>query len=149
VTYTREEPRILAGYKKQLEKAGVTDNVRFLGSVSYDVLPNLYRMARVYVEPGQDRSMSLSVKEAMACGTPAVRGSEGYEEITDGVEGYLVAATDIAGFVDRVVLICTDRDLRNRQSKAAVERVRTQFTWAKVAARIGAAVHDITVINRK
>jgi glycosyltransferase involved in cell wall biosynthesis len=136
VTYTRENPAILRSYRRQLEKAGIADSVKFLGTVPYDQLPSLYRAARVYVEPGWDRTMSLSVKEAMACGTPVVRGDAGWEEVEDGTEGYLVAPDDVSAYAERVARLLADDVLRKRMADAAVERVTRQFTWRAVADRI-------------
>lgn len=136
ITETRADAAAVRRYRRFLRAEGVEGHVRFLGRTPFAQLPRLYRTATVYVEPGSDRSMSLSVKEAMACGTPVVRGLEGGEEITDGVEGFLVSAKDVDGFVSRVETICTQRDLRQRMSAAAVDKIARQFTWSAVAGRL-------------
>lgn len=143
VTYTREDAAALARYKAALAEAGVADRVIFLASIPYAMLPKLYRTAAVYVEPGKDRSMSLSVKEAMACGTPVVRGREGHEEVTDGVEGFLVDAGDVETFVNRVERLCRDAALRARMAAAAVNRIGRQFTWSAVADKIAAHAEEL------
>lgn len=136
MTWTREDAGALARYRAFLAQHDCAASVVFLGLVPYHLLPRLYRTARVYVEPGRDRAMSLSVKEAMACGTPAVRGREGYEEVTDGVEGFLVDGDDVAAFTEKVVSLCQDDALRARMSQAGLARIERQFTWKSVAARI-------------
>ena len=136
VTCTREYPRALGRYRQLLETAGISASVRFLGTVPYERLPRLNRAARLYVEPGWDRAMSLSVKEAMACGTPVVRGDAGWEEVSDDVEGYLVRPDDPPAYVDRVVRLLSDNALRARMSRAAASRIVEQSTWDAVADRI-------------
>lgn len=136
VTYTREDPAALRRYRGFLENAGIAGNVEFLGTVPYERLPGLYRAATVYVEPGSERPMSLSVKEAMACSTPVVRGKDGWEEIEDGVQGFLVDPADADAYADRVCELLLDRALRGSMADAAVARIRQKFTWDMVARRI-------------
>lgn len=136
VTYTRENNAVLQRYRRDLENAGIAGNVTFLGTLPYEELPGLYRAAPLYVEPGWDRTMSLSVKEAMACGTPVVRGMAGWEEIDDGVEGFLVAPDDIDSYISRVVQLLGDSALREEMGRSAVQRIANQFTWSAVSGRI-------------
>lgn len=51
---------------------GVDDRVRFLGAVTADALPDLYRAADVFVMPSTGEGFGIAYLEAMACGTPAV-----------------------------------------------------------------------------
>lgn len=145
VTCTRENHTALQRYRSDLNKAGIADKVKFLGTLPCKELPGLNRAASLYVEPGWDRSMSLSVKEAMACGTPVVRGMAGWEEIDDGVEGFLVAPDDIDSYVSQVVKLLTDDALRQDMASAAVQRVVNQFTWTGVGNRIAEHAHGTVV----
>jgi phosphatidylinositol alpha-1,6-mannosyltransferase len=52
--------------------AGIADRVRFLGAVSRDDLPDLYRAADVFVMPSTGEGFGIAFLEAMACGTLAV-----------------------------------------------------------------------------
>jgi glycosyltransferase involved in cell wall biosynthesis len=71
---------LLAGgrdrYRRIAEQAivanGLADHVRFIGRVSDEDLPSLYRCATVFVFPSLYEGFGLPVIEAMACGTPVV-----------------------------------------------------------------------------
>jgi phosphatidyl-myo-inositol dimannoside synthase len=50
----------------------VEAQVKFLGHVSNDELPDLYRRASLYVMPSTGEGFGIAYLEAMACGTPAL-----------------------------------------------------------------------------
>lgn len=51
---------------------GVEKSVRFLGFVSNEDLPDLYRAADVFTMPSTGEGFGVAFVEAMACGTPAI-----------------------------------------------------------------------------
>jgi len=80
-------------YRDQLKKVAknvdVADRVHFLGYVSDNVLPSLYRGAEVFISLSSFESFGLTVGEALAAGTPCLvfrRGAlldwESYEGVT-------------------------------------------------------------------
>ena len=64
----------------QAQRLGVTHAVRFLGAVSQDKLPDLYRSASLFVAPfvrdesGNQEGLPVVLMEAIGCGCPAVVG---------------------------------------------------------------------------
>lgn len=81
-------------YREQLKstarQAGVAGRVNFLGYVSDDRLPSLYRGAEVFVTLSSFESFGLTVGEALAAGTPCLvlrRGALVDWESYDGVIG--------------------------------------------------------------
>ena len=58
--------------RSKLENAGILDRVHFAGQVSYDVLPNHYCSADLYISASYSDGSSISLLEAMACGVPAL-----------------------------------------------------------------------------
>lgn len=63
-----DKPRLQA----LAREAGVEDLVRFLGYVSDEDLPALYRAADVFAMPSVGEGFGIVFLEAMACGTPAI-----------------------------------------------------------------------------
>lgn len=63
----------LAGSLRQIfDRAGVSGQVFFPGQVNQDDLPRYYRMADLYVSASRTDGTSISLLEALACGTPAL-----------------------------------------------------------------------------
>jgi glycosyltransferase involved in cell wall biosynthesis len=129
--------------EKLAEDLGVRDVLEFIGRVEYDLLPAYYTRADIVVQPSVNQSMSLSVKEAMACGTPVVTSLEGYEQTQHGDAGFLVDPRDANGLAAAVVGILSDSSLANRMGERGREIVATRFSWDAVAGVFERAIEDI------
>ena len=93
--------------KQQVRDLGIADRTRFLGSVpEHDLVPLLGRAA-CYVTAAEVDGTSVTLLQAMACGTPVIAsdtpGNLGW--IEDGVTGYTFATGDVdslARIIDEV-----------------------------------------------
>ena len=104
-----------------------------LDHVKYDVLPEYYRAADVFVLPSIDRgeAFGLVAVEAMACGVPVVTTELGtgtsFHNI-DGVTGMVVQPRNEKALADAISEICETRDkfdaetIRKRAEEFSVER---------------------------
>jgi glycosyltransferase involved in cell wall biosynthesis len=86
-------------YRKQLKqiarKAGVSEQVEFLGYVSDEELPKLYAGAEVYVTMSEFESYGTTVAEALGAGTPClVRDTAGLGDWTESPG--VVALSDVS-----------------------------------------------------
>jgi len=136
ISHTRVNEKKLAQYRAFLEASRCVEYVEFLGFLDFQYMPSYYTLAEVYVEPGKNRSMSFSSKEANACGTPSIRGSLGAEDTVDGVTGLLVDPDDEKELAEKILTILDDSELRNRLGKAAKEEIEKKYTWERVCQRI-------------
>ncbi|MEO6027491.1 MAG: glycosyltransferase family 4 protein, partial [Candidatus Binatia bacterium] len=62
----------LAGLELQVARLGLTGVVQFRGFVSEEEKVDLYRGARVFVNPSEKEGWGLTILEANACGVPSV-----------------------------------------------------------------------------
>ncbi|WP_123538113.1 glycosyltransferase family 4 protein [Halosimplex salinum] len=58
--------------EREVDECGLDGAVRFLGHVSYDDMPSVYRAADVLVLPSESEGFPRTVLEALASGTPVV-----------------------------------------------------------------------------
>ncbi len=88
--------------KALAERLGITNRVRFLGSVPHDQLVDYYNAADILVHSSAREGMANVLLEALACGTPIV-GSPipGMDEIVNCPEAGLIMA-------DRTPEACAD-----------------------------------------
>jgi len=92
-------------------------HVSFLGKQSH--VERLIPLAHVLLMPSELESFGLVALEAMACGVVPVATRVGGvpELITDGEDGFLEPAADIAAQAARVVALLTDDALHYRMAK--------------------------------
>ena len=120
--------------ERDLERRGISEQVRIHGFVSEERKRELLARAWVNVVASSAEGWGLSVTEAAACGTPSAALSVGglRESIEHERTGLLAAdETELAAHVRRLV---EDRSLRERLGAAARERARG-YTWEGTAER--------------
>jgi len=78
-------------------------------------------------------TFGLVVLESMASGVPVVARDEGgpSEIVADGKSGYLVPPTDLNGFVEKVLKLGKDSELRRIMSIES-RRMADEATWEKI-----------------
>jgi glycosyltransferase involved in cell wall biosynthesis len=103
------EGNLTAELKRLTEKVGVAACVNFLGRISTDKMPALYRDNDIFIMSSAHEGMSNAMLEAMGCGLPIV---------TTRCEG-----------VDELI---GDNGIVEKMRDASVSRAK-QFTWSRVA----------------
>jgi D-inositol-3-phosphate glycosyltransferase len=117
------------------ERAGVADRVQLVGRVPRADMPTWYRSADVVACATWYGPAPLVPLEAMACGVPVVAYGLGgiAESVIDGVTGVLVPARDVRDLAGALRSLLRDNVRRMSLSSAAVDRVRSRYTWDRVA----------------
>jgi phosphatidylinositol alpha-1,6-mannosyltransferase len=117
-------------------------NVRFLGAVGQDDLPELYRVADVFAMICRDRWAGLEQEgfgivfvEAQASGLPVIVGRSGGspETLLEGETGYLVKDPRSVGEVAALIARLEDPEVRRRMGKKAREWAVSRFGRQAVA----------------
>jgi phosphatidylinositol alpha-1,6-mannosyltransferase len=108
--------------RRARELAGHPDAVRFLGFVPEENLPDLYRLADLYVMPSSQEGFGIVYLEAAACGLKVVGGAGGGsgDAIADERIGVLVDPSDGRALVEAVVRLLG----QGKADQAAVEPYR-------------------------
>jgi D-inositol-3-phosphate glycosyltransferase len=129
---------VAAGLSRLAEKLGVADRVRMVGSVPREDMPAWYRSAGVVACAPWYEPFGLTPLEAMACGVPVVAYAVGglAESVIDGVTGILVPAREVRGLATALRTVLGDEVRRMSYASAAVDRVRSRYTWERTAADI-------------
>jgi phosphatidylinositol alpha-1,6-mannosyltransferase len=138
-----------AGRLRRLS-AGAGARIAFLGRVADDDLPALYAGADVFVMLCRNRWGGLEQEgfgivflEAAACGVPQVAGASGgaAEAVLDGTTGFVVDPPDDPDLAAEVLArLLGDEALRRRLGAAGRDRVVHEFTYDRLAERLGAAL---------
>jgi alpha-1,3-rhamnosyl/mannosyltransferase len=114
------------------QRLGLDRDVRFLGWVADDALPNLYRGARAHILSTAEETFGRSVLEAMACGCPCVlQDLSILREVTAG-SAMFVDFRDSGSAGAALEAICTDDALAARLRASGLQRAQ-EFSFARLA----------------
>lgn len=129
------KPGIAAGRAETLrviDELGLRAAVRFVGSVSFERLNELYNLADALIFPSRFEGFGLPPLQAMAAGTPVVAaGTTSIPEVV-GEAGLLHSADDVQGFATSLQRVIEDVALANDLRQRGMERAKL-FSWEKAA----------------
>jgi D-inositol-3-phosphate glycosyltransferase len=137
-----EHDRLL-GHADQL---GVADRVRLIGQVAHTAMPTLFRSADLVICSPWYEPFGIVPLEAMACGVPVVASAVGgmLDTVVDGVTGAHVPPRDPVALAEVVGTLLAAPQHRAALARAGLDRVRSRYSWDRVAADT-AAVYQRTV----
>ena len=115
------------------ERHGVADRVRHLDHLPMDELVHCYRAATAFVLPTLHEGFSLTIVEAMACGTPAIVFDHASLEgsVRDAA---LFAEPDPQSLTAAMDLIASDRELHADLSHRSLQAAQS-YRWETTAER--------------
>ncbi len=119
---------------------GLTENVRFVGSVKQNDLVGFYNAADVLVLASSREGMANVLLESLACATPVVATPVGGnpEVVADPAAGRLTGERSAAAIAAGVRELLADPPAR-----AATRAWAEAFSWSESAARLHALLADI------
>lgn len=124
---------------------GVGDKILAPGFLPLEDLARLYSAASVVLQTGTSlrsgaTTMSLPVKEAMACGTAVVRSATTDEDVEDGLSGYLVDPSDVRATGEALVKVLTNPEQAVRMGHVGRSRISRTYDWSHVVSVIDSAI---------
>jgi len=123
-----------AGLLRQIfQQEGVSNQVHFPGQVNQAELPNYYRSADLYVSASHSDGTSISLLEAMACGTPAlVSDIPGNREwVQPGVQGWWFPDGDAQELAQGILQAIQQRTRLAEMGCAARRLAEEKANWEK------------------
>lgn len=134
-----------------LEAGGVAERTVFLGAVSNDRMPEVYRAADISVLPSLAEATSIAGLEAMASGLPLVGTSVGGIPaiVEDGVTGLLIAPMSEDGLEAALRRLIGDAELRSAMGEAARRRAVERFDWNVIAGETLEVYADAVDVARR
>ncbi len=105
----------------QIKHMNIESKVFFTGMVEYKAIPAYLAASDIFVNPSSSETFGLSTVEAMAAGLPVlgIDAPGTADIIEDGATG-LISADDLAVFTAKLVMLCTNHDLRHKMGQLAV-----------------------------
>jgi colanic acid/amylovoran biosynthesis glycosyltransferase len=125
----------------QFENPGT---VVFEGPVNHDRIRTLYDVADLFCIPSFAEGIPIVLMEAMASGVPCVTTQiAGIPElIRSGLDGLLVAPSDLDGLTEALATLMDDEALRNRISKSGRQRILEHYDLRRNVEQLAAIFHE-------
>jgi len=123
----------LAGKIRQIfQRGGVMERVHFPGQVTQERLPDFYRAADLYISTSHSDGTSISLLEALACGTPVLLSDiPGNREWIDspGEAGWLFRDGDVGALTDGILHAAENREQLLAMGRAARQLAESRANW--------------------
>lgn len=131
-----------------IERLNLGPHCTFLGSRPYNAMPDLYRLADIFVFPSVptpqwQEQFGMALLEAMACGVPTVAATSGAIPEIAGDAALLCQSADFVALQEALERMILDTGFRMSLGKAARRRVETYFDVRQTAARLAAAYENL------
>jgi glycosyltransferase involved in cell wall biosynthesis len=119
--------------QKKLAEAGMQARAHFAGQVGYDLLPNYYRSADLYLTASRADGSSISLLEAMASGLPAlVTDIPGNREwVTEGDTGWFFPVGDAERLATGIASAFSSAGGLESMGQHARQVAETRADWQK------------------
>ncbi|WP_433286820.1 glycosyltransferase [Micromonospora sp. CA-244673] len=132
------------------ESCGVADRVKLVGAVPREEMPSWYRSADVLVAAPWYEPFGLTPLEGMACGVPVVGTNVGgiADSVVDGLTGDLVPPRDPRALGTALRRLLTDKVRRFTYATAALDRIRSRYSWKRCAEQLGAVYAALATVSR-
>jgi phosphatidyl-myo-inositol dimannoside synthase len=129
--------------RKDVEKYGVSDVVRFLGFVQESDIMSLHQAGDIFVMPnriledGDTEGFGIVFLEASASGKPVIGGRAGgaVEAIENGVSGYVVNPYDDCELIEKIIYLLDNGDVAKLMGANGKERAWERFRWPVLVER--------------
>jgi D-inositol-3-phosphate glycosyltransferase len=125
---------------------GITDRVIFTGAVDYASMPPLLRSADLVISTCQYEPSGTTSLQAMACGTPVIAPPVGghVDAVVDGTTGIIIPPDRPALLAQRIRQLLAHPMLIEAYGVAAVDRVRSRYSWDRIAGETLAVYDRVT-----
>ncbi len=128
-----------------IERMGLASRIVFRGYVTDAELASSLRESHLLVMPSAYEGFGIAYLEAMAFGLPAIGTPSGgaAEVITDGRDGFLVAADDVWALAGRIQSLADNRKRLAEMGCSALATYRSRPTWDDCGSAIYAFLHGL------
>lgn len=108
------------------------NDVILAGQVGEDLLPSMYRSAKIVIYPSLHEGFGLPILEAMASGVPVVTSNRSSMAEVAGEAALLVDPTNTNELAEATYRLLTDEDMRRQCIARGLARAQ-EFTWERTA----------------
>src|SRR3989338_6915602 len=121
--------------RDQVRELSLGKNVLMIGEVENDKLPDYLLVSDVFVRPSLSEGLGTAFLEAMAAGVPIIGTPVGgiTDFLIDRQTGLFCRVGNSRDLSDKIVMLLTDKGLRDNIIRNARELVLKRYDWDNIA----------------
>lgn len=111
-------------YRKLAASLGILSMLNFWGKVPNECIDRVYAQTDIYCLPSRwKENQPVTITEAMASGVPVIASDIGgnSELVVNGITGLLFRSGDYEDLAEKISLLCTDSEMRQRLGEGGRE----------------------------
>lgn len=108
------------------------DDIMLTGYIPNAELPDLYRLAQMFLYPSLRESFGIPILEAMACGTPVITSNTSAMPEVAGDGALLIDPNQPEQIADTMLLVLENETIRKNTIDYGIKRA-AMFSWRKTA----------------
>jgi glycosyltransferase involved in cell wall biosynthesis len=111
--------------------------LRIISDAPHEDIPKYLWEADVFVRPSRSEGLGTAFLEAMAAGLPIIGTKVGGipDFLKDGETGLFTKVDDAEDLAEKIILLLTDENLRQRLAQNGRKLVEEKYQWSKIAQR--------------
>ena len=135
--------------KVKILAANLTNQVKFLGKVEFNCLPDLYRSMDIVCAVSRNEGYGLTPLEAMATGVAVLTSEAGAwkDIIENGIQGYCVPTGNVNAIQEKLELMINDPEKLTEMGIAGRKHVEMHYTNKREAEKICAFFKELILPN--
>ena len=119
------------------------EHIMLTGYIPNKELPNLYRLAEIFLYPSLRESFGIPILEAMACGTPVITSNTSAMPEVAGEGALMIDPFKAEQIADTILQLLSDDALRKQTIAYGIERA-SKFSWKKTAREVVDLYHSLS-----
>lgn len=127
-------------YEKLVNKFGVQDNVKFLGKISQENLPQYYSQADIVAVPSTAKTECFSIVaiEAMVCGKPVIVSDWPGIRVTikNNETGLICQPNNIKDLSKKIKYLYDNPEITKFMGERARKRVEEKYNWEVITKKV-------------
>lgn len=135
-------------FEERVKRLGIHNSFHFVGWQPYDQLPDIHRLADIFILPSIStryilEQFGIALIESMATGKPIISTHCGAIDEVVGDAGILVQPNDYFRLYYALLKLCLNKDLRSDLGNRGFKRVHKRFNQHKIPSEIASAYKEV------
>lgn len=132
------ETDFVSQLQRDIDAAGLTDRIQFLGEQDFDQLPELFRTSQIVTALSRTEGFGLTVLEAMSSGAAVIATEAGAwpEVIENGKQGWVIPVGDLNTLISKLETLIGSPELIEQMGKAGRTRILEHYKVEHEAAKL-------------